>query len=101
MPASEYAELAARFRVARWLGETPCVVVSEASTPRQQILRATLDSLGERERLPSPALLIVGEVARLQADYAPLLPTELFQTDEQQNLTDDYAENDQVNSFSS
>jgi uroporphyrin-III C-methyltransferase len=101
MPASAYEELAARFREAGWTGGTPCVVVSEASTPRLQILRATLDSLGECERLPAPALLIVGEVARLREKYAAIFPSTLFQPEAQQDLTEEYAEDAAVNSISS
>jgi uroporphyrin-III C-methyltransferase len=65
MPSGPYEEIAVRFRVAGWCGETPCVLVSSATSPQQRILYATLGTLGKCERLPAPALLIVGEVAGL------------------------------------
>jgi uroporphyrin-III C-methyltransferase len=68
MPCGPYEEIAARFRAAGWGGETPCVVVSAASTPQQRVLRTTLETLGCCERLPAPALLIVGEVAGLNRE---------------------------------
>lgn len=49
---------------------TPAAVVSAAHTPRQRALRCTLGTLCEtvaREALPSPALLVIGEVATLGA----------------------------------
>lgn len=46
---------------------TPVAVISAAHTPRQRQALATLATLAEtvaREALPSPALLVIGEVAR-------------------------------------
>jgi uroporphyrin-III C-methyltransferase len=64
MPSSGYAEIARRFLDAGWRGETPCILVSEASTARQRVAQSTIGSLAACERLPSPAILIVGETAR-------------------------------------
>ncbi|HMK20764.1 MAG TPA: hypothetical protein VK466_00430, partial [Terriglobales bacterium] len=44
--------------------ETPCAVISRASTPEQQILRTTLSRLPQASGLPAPTLLVVGEVLR-------------------------------------
>jgi len=63
MPASRYTEIARSFLESGWRAETPCIIVSEASTSRQRIVQATIGSLAECERLPSPAILIVGETA--------------------------------------
>jgi len=63
MPSSNYAEIAKRFLDSGWRGETPCVICSEVSTPRQHIVRSTIESLAGCERLPSPAILIVGETS--------------------------------------
>jgi uroporphyrin-III C-methyltransferase len=101
MPASAYEDLAGRFCAAGWSPETPCVVISEASTPRQQILRASLDSFSHCERLPAPALLIVGEVARLRVEDAALLPGAPLHVEEAQRALDQNAEDIAVNSFSS
>ncbi len=49
-------------------GETPAVIVSAAHTPRQRECFTTLAVLAEaieREGLPSPALLVIGEVVAL------------------------------------
>ncbi len=63
MPSSSYAEIARKFLRAGWSRKTPCVIVSEASSARQRVLQSTIGSLGECGRLPSPAILIVGETA--------------------------------------
>ncbi len=44
-------------------GETPCVIVSHASTPQERIYRTTLGDLPEVPPLPAPALLVIGAVA--------------------------------------
>lgn len=64
MPGENYAGLAADLRAAGLDGNTPCVIVSRAASPGQQVLQTTLDHLAESRPLPAPALLIVGEVAR-------------------------------------
>ena len=64
MPASSYVEISREFLDAGWPGETPCIIVSEASSARQRVVRSTIYSLAECERLPSPAILIVGETVR-------------------------------------
>lgn len=63
MPSCSYAEIAGGFLESGWLRETPCIVVSGASTERQRVVRCTIGSLGECKRLPAPAILIVGETA--------------------------------------
>jgi len=65
MPSGSYAEIARKFLEAGWWGGTPCIVVSDASTPRQCVVQSTIGSLGECERLPAPAILIVGETVYL------------------------------------
>jgi uroporphyrin-III C-methyltransferase len=62
MPALEYKELAERFLAAGWPINTPCLVVSTASQSSQQILAGNLGDLRFRQRLPSPAVLILGNV---------------------------------------
>jgi uroporphyrin-III C-methyltransferase len=63
MPGADYAEVAERLRDAGLPDDLPCVIVSSATTPRQQIRRTTVAALGHEEKLPAPALLIVGRVA--------------------------------------
>ena len=101
MPASAYEELADRFQTVGWERETPCMVVSEASTPRQQIVRATLGSISRIERLPAPALVIVGEVARMREVNAHLFPAAFSHFAESQGVLDERPEDVPVISFSS
>jgi uroporphyrin-III C-methyltransferase len=101
MPASTYEDLAKRFRAAGWSDETPCVIVSEASTPRQKILRATLASLPQFERLPAPALLIVGEVARVRDAHTRLFPAAFSYLEESQMVFDELTENVTADLFAS
>ncbi|WP_372843991.1 siroheme synthase CysG [Psychrobacter sp.] len=53
--------------------ETPIAIVSNASMPNQQVLTGTLASiveLQEKNQLPTPALLIMGDVVALHDDLA-------------------------------
>ena len=53
--------------------ETPIAIVSNASMPNQQVLTgtlATITKLQEQNQLPTPALLIMGDVVALHDDLA-------------------------------
>ena len=53
--------------------ETPIAIVSNASMPNQQVLTGTLENiveLQEKNQLPTPALLIMGDVVSLHHDLA-------------------------------
>jgi uroporphyrin-III C-methyltransferase len=63
MPSKSYTELARGFLEIGWHAETPCIVISEVSAPRQRVVSSTIGSLGHCERLPAPTILIVGEAA--------------------------------------
>ncbi len=63
MPGADYAEVAHRLREAGLPGDLPCAIVSNATGPQQQIRRTTVAELAREERLPAPALMIVGRVA--------------------------------------
>ena len=67
MPGSDYESIAQELRRAGLAPETPCLIVSQASTAEQKILRAELASLAEVQAMPAPALLLVGEVTREEA----------------------------------
>jgi uroporphyrin-III C-methyltransferase len=62
MPGADYAEVARQMREAG-LADLPCVIVSNATTPNQQIRNTSIAALAQQEKLPAPALLIVGRVA--------------------------------------
>jgi uroporphyrin-III C-methyltransferase/precorrin-2 dehydrogenase/sirohydrochlorin ferrochelatase len=67
MPGQNYPRIARELQQAGLPADTPCVIVSQASTPRQLILRLDLSSLAEVPEAPAPALLLVGEVTRAEA----------------------------------
>ncbi len=69
MPGSNYSEISNRLAAAGFAEETPCAIISRATTPEQQIHRTTVSDLHRSPRLASPALLVVGEVVRF-ADHS-------------------------------
>src|SRR5712664_492047 len=63
MPGPDYAEVARRLRDGGLPEDLPCVIVSKATGAEQQIRWTNLAKLAVEERLPAPALMIVGRVA--------------------------------------
>jgi uroporphyrin-III C-methyltransferase len=63
MPGPDYGEVARQLVEAGLPSDLPSVVVSNATTAQQQIRQSTLARLRSEERLPAPALLIIGRVA--------------------------------------
>jgi uroporphyrin-III C-methyltransferase len=63
MPGADYAEVAHRLKQGGLPDDLPCVIVSNASRPQQEIRWTTVAGLSTEEKLPAPALLIVGRVA--------------------------------------
>jgi len=68
MPGPDYAEVAQRLAEGGLPADLPCVIVSSASGPRQEIRWSDVARLASEEKLPAPALLIVGRVARQQVE---------------------------------
>jgi uroporphyrin-III C-methyltransferase len=64
MPGSDYSEISGRLDAAGFAKETPCAIISRATTPGQRIHRTTVSDLDQSPRLASPTLLVVGEVVR-------------------------------------
>jgi uroporphyrin-III C-methyltransferase len=69
MPGQKYSDTAAKLRAAGLANDTPCAVISRATTPSQTTHRTTIGELISVPRLTSPTLLVVGEVVRF-ADAA-------------------------------
>ena len=67
MPGADYAEVSRRMSDAGLPDDLPCVIVSNATTPQQQMRHTTVSGLAQQEKLPAPALLIVGRVAAQDA----------------------------------
>jgi uroporphyrin-III C-methyltransferase len=69
MPGRDYTGVAGKLLAAGFKAETPCAIISRATTPSQQIHRTVVSNLHGSPHLPSPTLLVVGEVVRF-ADRA-------------------------------
>jgi uroporphyrin-III C-methyltransferase len=65
MPGQNYSKTARRLAGAGLAGETPCAVISSATTPYQRTHRTTVQNLHRAPQLPSPTLLVIGEVVQL------------------------------------
>ena len=63
MPGSDYREVAERLRDSGLPADLPCVIVSRATSAEQQVRWTSVGSLHTEEKLPAPALFIVGRVA--------------------------------------
>jgi siroheme synthase len=68
MPGSDYVEISSRLAASGFAQETPCAIISRATTPQQQIHRTTVSDLPQAPRLAPPTLLVVGEVVKF-ADH--------------------------------
>lgn len=66
MPGQDYAEVGRRLRDAGLPEDLPCVVVSNATGTAQAVCWTSVGTLSGEERLPAPALMIVGRVATQQ-----------------------------------
>jgi uroporphyrin-III C-methyltransferase len=66
MPGPDYAEVARRLTEAGLPGDLPCVIVSGASSSQQQVCWSSVGALSTEEKLPAPALMIIGRVASQQ-----------------------------------
>jgi len=63
MPGSDYDGLAARLIEEGLDADTPCLIVSRATTAEQQVHAARLSTLAEAPVYPAPVVLMVGAVA--------------------------------------
>ena len=64
MPGHRYGDTALRLRHAGLSGETPCAIVSRATTREQQMHITSIEDLHHAPQLPAPTLLVVGDVVR-------------------------------------
>jgi uroporphyrin-III C-methyltransferase len=70
MPGNHYEKIADDLAIAGWPADTPCVLVSQAGTRQQLILRIALDELANTPVVPAPAVLLVGAVSASQTPEA-------------------------------
>ncbi|HEV7220834.1 MAG: uroporphyrinogen-III C-methyltransferase [Terriglobales bacterium] len=72
MPGYDYPATSRQLIAAGLVPNIPCAVISKATTPDQQIHQTTLQDLHSAPRLPSPTLLVVGEVVRFSRQPSPI-----------------------------
>ncbi len=65
MPGQNYSDIAKRLTSAGLVGNTPCAIISRATTKHQRTYRTTALDLHRAPQLASPTLLVVGEVVSL------------------------------------
>jgi uroporphyrin-III C-methyltransferase len=63
MPGADYAEVSERLLAGGLPADLPCVIVSHATGSQQLVRWSSVARLADEEKLPAPALLIVGRVA--------------------------------------
>ena len=63
MPGADYAEVSQRLLYGGLPSDLPCVIVSNATGSSQDVRWSNVGRLASEEKLPAPALLIVGRVA--------------------------------------
>jgi uroporphyrin-III C-methyltransferase len=63
MPGADYSEVSQRLLEGGLPADLPCVIVSNAGSSQQQLRWSSVGRLASEEKLPAPALLIVGRVA--------------------------------------
>ncbi len=79
MPGKNYTEIASKLETAGLAGDTPCALVSNATTRHQKAHRITISDLHDAPSLATPTLLVVGEVVRfgdsamLAQEFVPAL----------------------------
>jgi uroporphyrin-III C-methyltransferase len=68
MPGHDYHATSQRLMNAGFSANTPCAVISQATSENEKIRLTTVDDLATAPQLPAPTLLIVGEVVRSAED---------------------------------
>jgi uroporphyrin-III C-methyltransferase len=62
MPGHDYSNIARKLRSAGLSDETPCTIISRATTSNEQVFSSDIENLGNVPHLPAPTLLVIGEV---------------------------------------
>jgi uroporphyrin-III C-methyltransferase len=69
MPGRDYSKVVQKLRGAGMADETPCAIISRATTSEEQIFPTNIENLSAAPQLPAPAVLVIGEVLRHAGDY--------------------------------
>jgi uroporphyrin-III C-methyltransferase len=64
MPSRRYSEIAHKLTSAGLPDDTPCMIISRATTSEEQVYSTNVRNLGDAPRLATPTLLVVGESLR-------------------------------------
>ncbi len=64
MPGHDYSNIARKLRSAGLSDETPCAIISRATTSDEQVFSTNIENLENAPHLPAPTLLVIGEVLR-------------------------------------
>jgi uroporphyrin-III C-methyltransferase len=72
MPGDDYEKISVELLEAGLHEDTPCVLISCATTPAEQIHATTLEQLAKIAPLPSPTLIVIGAAARLAAEHTTM-----------------------------
>jgi siroheme synthase len=64
MPGHHYSEISHKLRAAGLPDETPCAIISRATTSNEQVFSTNINNLRDAPRFPAPTLLVIGEVLR-------------------------------------
>jgi uroporphyrin-III C-methyltransferase len=64
MPGHDYSSIARKLRSAGLSDETPCAIISRATTSEEQVFSTNIENLENAPHLPAPTLLVIGEVLR-------------------------------------
>ncbi len=64
MPGPRYSEIADKLRHAGLPDDTPCMLISRATTSEERVYSTSVRNLGDAPRLATPTLLVIGEVLR-------------------------------------
>jgi uroporphyrin-III C-methyltransferase len=68
MPGHDYSKIAHKLAAAGMPHETPCAIISRATTSEEQVFSADVEGLADAPHLPAPTLLVIGEVLRHAGD---------------------------------
>ena len=64
MPGHDYSKIARKLRSAGLAGQTPCAIISRATTQEERVIPASVETLENASRFPAPTLLVIGDVLR-------------------------------------
>jgi len=68
MPGHHHFEIAHKLQTAGLPEDTPCAIISRATTSEEQVFSTNVKNLADAPRLPAPTLLVIGQVLR-HADH--------------------------------